>query len=239
MLKAWWTNIKQIPYLDVNWLIIWISIYLSFIFLDIAFPGWPVTSLLKYIGIFLCVVYVFTKYHSDLMLILALLFTFIADTILIWTSWTVAGVYIFSLAQLMHFLRLCKARLEYIFAWVAIASFVFAIAIIQGCIPIYAIAIIYTAILLSNFYLAANHFQHHKSDFKARCAYYGFASFVCCDICVTIRFLSLGGLITTTVIPVLEFWVWLFYYPSQVLIANSSTMPLSLKVPKNLRNKSV
>ena len=239
MLKTWWEDIKRIPYIDMNWLIVWISIYLSFILLDIFFPGWPATSLLKYTGIFLCVIYAYKKYNSDLMLILALLFTFIADTILVWTNWTVAGVYIFCFAQFMHFLRLNKARLKYVFVWAAIVSFAFAIAVIEGCLPIYAIASIYTIILISNLYLSASHLQHHKTDFKARCAFYGFAAFACCDICVTIRFLSLDGLISSDIMPIVNFLIWLFYYPSQVLIANSSTFSPSLETLKNLRKKSV
>lgn len=235
MLKTWWEDVKRVPYLDANWLIVWIFIYAGFIFLDIFFPGWFATSLLKYMGIFLCVVYAYTKYNSDLMLTFALLLTFVADTILVWTDWTVAGVYVFCFAQFMHLLRLSKARLEYIFAWAAIVSVAFAIAVIQGCEPIYAISSIYAIILTSNLYLATHRFRHRKTDFKARCAFYGFIAFICCDICVATRFLALDGYITTSVIPIVGFLVWLFYYPSQVLIANSSTMAPSPKVAKNLR----
>ena len=235
MFKTWWEDIKRIPYLDANWLLIWIFIYVGFLFLDIFVPGWFGTNLLKYTGIFLCVVYAYTKYNTDMMLILALLFTFLADTMLVWTNWTVAGVYIFCFAQFMHLLRLSKAKLEYIFAWASIVSIAFAIAVIQGCQPIYAIASIYALILSCNLCLATGRYRRHKTDFKARCAFYGFIAFICCDLCVATRFLALDGRLTLAVLPVVNFLVWLFYYPSQVLIANSSTMSPARPPAKNLR----
>ena len=170
-----------------------------------------------------------------IMLSLALLFTFMADTILVWTEWTVAGVYIFCFAQFMHLLRLCKAKFEYIFAWAAFISVVFAFAIIQGCKPIYAIASVYGLVLFSNLYFATNRFLSHKNDFRSRCAFYGFVAFVCCDFCVATRFLALDGYLTLNVLPIVNFLIWIFYYPSQVLIANSSTMHPSERLAKNLR----
>ena len=235
MFKTWRQDIKRIPHIDANWAVIWMSIFACFLILDIFFPGWPGTSLIKYTGIFLCVIYAYTKYNDDTMLTLALLFTFMADTVLVWTNWLVAGVYIFCFAQFMHLLRLCKARLEYIFAWAAFVSVAFAAAVIQGCKPIYAIACIYGLILVSNLYFATNHFLRRKADFKARCAFYGFIAFFCCDFCVAMRFLSLDGQLPTSVLPIASFLVWIFYYPSQVLIANSSTMPPTPKAVKNLR----
>ena len=235
MLKTWREDVKRIPNIDANWIVIWVSIFCGFLLLDVFFPGWFGTSLLKYMGILLCVVYAYTKYNSDIMLSLALLFTFMADTILVWTEWTVAGVYIFCFAQFMHLLRLCRAKFEYIFAWAAFISIAFAFAIIQGCKPIYAIASIYGLILFSNLYFATNRFLSHKNDFRSRCAFYGFVAFVCCDFCVATRFLALDGYLTLAVLPIVNFLIWIFYYPSQVLIANSSTMHPSERLAKNLR----
>ncbi|MBR6168857.1 hypothetical protein IKQ74_02845 [Candidatus Saccharibacteria bacterium] len=235
MLKTWWGDIKQISNIDASWAVIWISIYCGFLLLDVFFPGWFGTSLLKYIGILLCVIYAYTQYSTDIMLSLALLFTFMADTVLVWTEWTVAGVYIFCFAQFMHLLRLCKAKFEYIFAWAAFVSIAFAIAVIQGCKPIYAIASIYALVLFSNLYFATCRFIDHKTDFKSRCALYGFIAFVCCDVCVATRFLALDGYLTLAVLPIVNFLVWVFYYPSQVLIANSSAMSPTPRLVKNLR----
>ena len=129
MFKTWWEDLKRIPYVDMHWALIWALIYISFLLLDIVFPGWFGTNMIKYIGIFLCVVYAYSKYSTDLMLIIALLLTFFADTILVWTDWAVTGVYIFCFAQFMHLLRLSKAKLEHIFAWAAAVSIVFAVLV--------------------------------------------------------------------------------------------------------------
>ncbi len=235
MFKTWWEDLKRIPYVDMQWALIWALIYISFLFLDIVFPGWFGTNMIKYIGIFLCVVYAYTKYSTDLMLIFALLLTFLADTVLVWTDWVVAGVYIFCFAQFMHLLRLSKARLEHIFSWAAAISILFAILVIQGFQPIYVIASIYAIVLVSNLYLATNRYRQHRTDFKARCAFYGFVTFVCCDCCVATRFLALDGHLTVAVLPMVNFLVWVFYYPSQVFIANSSTMARTPRAAKHLR----
>lgn len=235
MFKNWWDDLKRIPYLDVQWVATWIAIYVSFLLLDIFFPGWPPTNMIKYIGIFLCVVYAYTKYNNDIMLTIALLFTFFADTILVWTNWLVAGVYIFCFAQFMHFLRLSRAKIEHIFTWAAIVTLAFGIAIVYGLEPIYAIGSIYAVILSSNLYLATVRYREHKNDFRARCAFYGFIAFICCDCCVALRFFALDSVLPLFILPVVNFLVWVFYYPSQVLIANSSTMPEAHKIVKSLR----
>ena len=235
MLKAWWEDIKRIPYLDTNWVVIWISIYASFILLDMFFPGWIGTNLIKYTGILLCVIYAHAKYPNDLRLIFALLFTLIADTLLVWTSYTVVGVYVFCIAQLLHLLRLTKARIEVIFTWIAAVSLVLAFAVVQGLMPLIAIASVYAVLLISNLVTATTRFHENKTSFRARCAFYGFIAFICCDICVAINSLAPYGAFPMAVIPTTSFLIWFFYYPSQVFLANSSTMPPAHKLVKSLR----
>lgn len=237
MFKNWWEDFKRIPYLDAQWVAVWITIYVSFLLLDIFLPGWPPTNLIKYIGIFLCIVYAYAKHNNDIMLTIALLFTFFADTILVWTDWLIAGVYIFCFAQFMHFLRLSRAKIEYIFSWAAIVTITFGIAIVFGLEPIYAIGSIYAIILCSNLFLSYTRYREYRNDFRARCAFYGFIAFICCDCCVALRFFALDGFLPIRILPTVNFLVWTFYYPSQVLIANSSTMPEVHKTAKNLRKQ--
>ena len=125
----WWDDFKRISYVDTKWLAVWIFIYLAFLSLDVFFPEFWGSSLLKYVGIFLCSIYAYQKYHNDSMLILALFLTFLADTILVWTTWEIVGVYVFCFAQLMHLLRLSKAKLEIIGAYAAALGFFAALAI--------------------------------------------------------------------------------------------------------------
>ena len=236
MLKTWWDDLDNATRRDAHWVIAWATIYVSFIILDILIPNWPGTALIKYLGIFLCIVYAYGKYPSDLMLVLALFFTFLADTILVWTPWTVAGVYIFCFAQFMHFLRLSGARMAHIFTCAAIVSMAFAAAIIQGLHPIYAIGSIYALILCCNAYTATKRYLKNRQDFHARCTFYGFCAYVCCDLCVTLRYFALHGILSTFILPVVSYLVWVFYFPSQVLIANSTTLPEPAKRAKSLRN---
>lgn len=220
---TWWKDYQRISYVDPHWLIIWISIYVAFLCMDIFLPGFAGSPLLKYIGIFLCVIYANQKYHTDYNLQLALLFTFLADTILVWTPYTIAGVYVFCFAQFMHLTRLTKLPYISLCIYAGGLSLFFALAIANGLDPIYAVATVYGIQLICNVVMSVKLWRANSKHFRTRCAFYGFVTFLCCDICVALRFLALDGALPAAIIPTAAFLVWVFYYPSQVLIANSST----------------
>ena len=69
---TWWKYYQRISYVDPHWLIIWVAIYITFLCLDIFLPGFWGSALIKYIGIFLCIIYAHQKYHDDYNLQLAL-----------------------------------------------------------------------------------------------------------------------------------------------------------------------
>lgn len=222
-IKTWFEDFKRLGTVDMHWLVIWIMIYVGFLTLDVFFPTlWIPSALLKYLGIFLCIVYAHQKYDSDYMLELALLFTFLADTILVWTPHALPGVYVFSFAQFMHFMRLTKLPRRALSIYAAVISLFFAITITIGLHPLYAIATVYGLLLICNVVTATNNYRENHKDFRARCAFYGFIAFICCDFCVAARFLMLNGTIAANALPIVALLVWVFYYPSQVLIANSS-----------------
>ena len=220
---TWWKDYQRISYVDPHWLIIWVAIYVAFLCMDIFLPGFAGSPLLKYIGIFLCVVYANQKYHTDYNLQLAILFTFLADTILVWTPYTIAGVYVFCFAQFMHLTRLTKLPYISLCIYAGGLSLFFALAIANGLDPIYAVATVYGIQLICNVVMSVKLWRANSKHFRTRCAFYGFIAFLCCDICVALRFLALDGSLPATIIPTVAFLVWVFYYPSQVLIANSST----------------
>ena len=220
---TWWKDYQRISYVDPHWLIIWVAIYVAFLCMDIFLPGFAGSPLLKYIGIFLCVVYANQKYHTDYNLQLALLFTFLADTILVWTPYTIAGVYVFCFAQFMHLTRLTKLPYISLCIYAGGLSLFFALAIANGLDPIYAVATVYGIQLICNVVMSVKLWHANSKHFRTRCAFYGFVAFLCCDICVALRFLALDGALPAAIIPTVAFLVWVFYYPSQVLIANSST----------------
>lgn len=220
----WWKDIKRISYIDTRWLIIWVAIYISFLLLDILFPNFWGSALLKYLGIFLCIIYANQKYSKDYTLELALLFTFLADTILVWTPYTLAGVYVFCFAQFMHLTRLTKLSQSALGIYALALSVFFALNIANGLEPIIAVATVYGLELICNIVMSVKNYRKDKKNFRARCAFYGFICFFCCDLCVALRFLAINNYLSATLIPLTSFLVWVFYYPSQVLIANSSTM---------------
>lgn len=238
-LKTWLKDLRRLSRVDINWFIIWVGIYLGFLTLDIFYPDfWIASSILKYVGIFLCVVYAHHKFPKDYMLQLALLFTLLADTILVWTPHAIAGVYVFSFAQFLHLMRLTKLPRRALSIFAAMISFFFAITIACGLTPIYAIATLYGIELICNLVMAISNYRENRDDYHARCAFYGFAAFICCDACVALRFLAINGAISTVGLPIIALLVWVFYYPSQVLIANSSSYKPS-KRQKFAKNKSI
>ncbi len=228
---TWWKDYRRLSYADIRWLIIWIAIYVTFLILDIILPNFLGSALLKYIGIFLCIVYANQKYSKDYNLQLALLFTFLADTILVWTPYAIAGVYIFCIAQFLHLTRLTKLPNSTLGVYTLILSLFFAINIVYGMKPIYAIATVYGIELICNIWMSISNYRKNKTHYQTRCACYGFIAFFCCDLCVALRFMALDGVLPLALIPVTSFLVWVFYYPSQVLIANSSL----LKIAKSKR----
>jgi hypothetical protein len=105
-----------------------------------------------------------------------------------------------------------------------ILTFIFGICVALGLEPFYAIATVYAIELISNVTVSAQRYSSEQKSFRARCGFYGFVAFLCCDICVALRFLAMQGSLPDDIIPLVSYLVWVFYYPSQVLIANSSIM---------------
>lgn len=207
---------------DKHWLIVWIFIYVGFLTLDIFFPNYWTSSLLKYIGIFLCVVYAHKKYRNDTKLILALFLTLLADTVLVWTDMTALGVFIFCFAQFMHFLRLTRLSKKHLGAFTLVISLLTIISALHGDRIIYSLAALYGGLLITNLAMSASRYREDCKDICVRCAFYGFIAFICCDLCVGLRYVMLDGAMPADILPVVAILVWAFYYPSQVLLANSS-----------------
>lgn len=214
---------------DKRWLIVWIFIYIGFLTLDIFFPNYWGSALLKYTGIFLCVVYAYKKYRNDTKLILALFLTLLADTVLVWTDMTVLGVFIFCFAQFMHFLRLTRLSKKHLGAFTLVISLLTIVSAFHGDRIIYSLATLYGGLLISNLAMSASRFHEDRQNICARCAFYGFIAFICCDFCVGLRYVMLDGAVPADILPVVAVLVWAFYYPSQVLLANSSLYKESVK----------
>ena len=224
LIGRFWADLRRLPSVDLVWLGIWSLIYLGFLLLDFLLPSFWGASVLKYVGIFLCLVYAYQKFKTDYLLILALLFTFLSDTILVWTHWELAGVYCFCFAQFFHIMRLSKSHPKFLIMYFLVVFLLFTFAILQGISPLYSIAIIYAGSLLSNVILSRAWYLRERHNFRARCAFYGFLLFLACDICVGLQHLMLDGVFPAQLLPLISYLVWFFYYPSQVFLANSSNL---------------
>ena len=208
--------------------LIWLAIYLSFLTLDIIFIDTFLSTSIKYFGIALNLFFVHQFYKKDPLLALALAFTLLADTILIWLNAKPLGVYAFVFAQFFHTARLAKTTPKFFQHYLIGAFIVFSFATFAGLQPIYAIALIYGATLLTNLLLSVKWYRSSPKIPAAACAALGFLLFLFCDILVASEFML-------SAIPTrlgLSFFVWLFYYPSQVLISNSSTTPIRKKTER-------
>jgi hypothetical protein len=224
MLKKVLGDFKRLPEVDRTWFAIWCVIYISFLGLDFVAPEFWGATLIKYVGIFLCVVYAYQKFPADYLLILALLFTFLADTILVWTDWAILGVYAFCFAQFFHIARFTRSQPKFLIFYFLGVFLVAAFAVLQGVSPIYAVATIYGLSLLGNLCLSFSWYRSDKNNFRARCAFYGFALFLLCDVSVATQYLARDELLPVVILPLVSYLVWMFYYPSQVLISNSSNL---------------
>ena len=258
--------INYIASIDKIWLLIWSTIFISFVLLDSFFQSFyplrnvsyhltigshivalPIiqngtflgVTLLKYSGILLSYFYARKKFPKDYTLHIALLFTLLADTILTFDSISIFGVLVFCLAQYFHIARFAKVRPKFFISW----TFFMLLLLIFGWfnqIPdMYVLAFIYATSLLQNLILTHRWWKESKSNPAASdreivastCAFAGFILFILCDLNVAVSYLSVTAVLPIALARYANFFAWLFYYPSQVLISNSSTS--KIQKPKN------
>lgn len=191
----------------------------------------------KYVGMLLCLIFAvyecFFGGKDSLIVLFAIFFTIIADYFLLvkndFYEWGVAA---FIVAQTAYFIRLIfwqnKRRLLWTAARIIIAA--------AACIAVAAAQINQTLIYLVAVYASLfliNVIESYTlfcGGIKMKVFAVGLTLFVCCDICVLLynlgSFVSVGYGEQTA-----EFFVklsWIFYLPSQCLIALSSAPDESL-----------
>jgi hypothetical protein len=206
-------------------------IYVIFILFDLFQIAPHLSAALKYAGIAICLAYVLNKYRNDHNLIAALFFTVIADTILVWTHYEVAGVIIFCLAQFFHAKRIHNLRTIYFFGFLIFLAIIMVVAYLYNFVPIYTVATLYAFLLVFNLISAIMYRKNHQSK-AAIYLKYGFITFVACDICVALRHVIMDGLALDLILPIVSFLVWIFYLPSQALLSHSS-LPVT-RLQKNI-----
>ncbi len=208
---------------DRRWLITWATIYTSFMLIDAFNYNSPIATIIKYSGIFLCFLYSMLKYHKDHLLHLALFFTLLADAVLIFDNTSPLGVLLFCFAQFFHIARLSTVSfdLRALIFYLIIVACILGIGFTMDLPIMYPLAGTYGATLITNVYIAF-HWHKNAKTIASTCAVFGFTLFLCCDTCVAISYLATTHVLPFFLVNLANYFAWTFYYPSQVLISNSS-----------------
>lgn len=210
------------------WPAIWAWIYLANLVLGFVSPNSTTLMVIRVGGIFLCLAYAVIRFPKDHLLHLALLATSIADVLLAANNTAEIGIFIFLIAQVIHLVRLDggkRARTPLIiFCIIGILALIGNLYF-QNVQIIYVICGFYLATILMNIYFSYQWYVHESENLRAFIALLGFALFLCCDICTAISYLSLNHMILALFYTPANYFAWLFYYPSQILVSNSSKCP--------------
>jgi len=210
-----------------QWYICFGLIYVGFLSLAAFFPDFWGVTLLRYTGVALAFVYAYKKFVRDYLLQLALAITLLADTILIIDNVSLVGVLIFCVAQMTHTMRFLQIRTQDIW-WYGVSAIIVAVLVFFGVLPpIVGAASFYGVTLGTNFYLALRWYKK-KPCVGSWCAKFGFLLFICCDVCVAGSYFSLTGVLPATIYVFANYFAWMFYFPAQILIANSSKLNKSV-----------
>ncbi len=81
---------------------------------------------------------------------------------------------------------------------------------------------LYITALLTNLLSCAYWRREQPRSLPANCALAGFSLFLCCDICTGISYLSFTAALPAFLYLPANFFAWFFYYPSQILVSNST-----------------
>ena len=203
-------------------------IYLIFNILSLTLPGDPIY--LKYAGILLCLAMtgLFVYFHRDkdsALLCFALFFTAVSDLfILVLDKYYEVGLVTFIITQSAYIYRLYSDRLKKI--WISLVVRVAVIAVILGVVGgLSGISFLLVEVGIYIVMLAGNVVDAFLLCRKSRenlLFALGLLLFLCCDICVGLHNGSMVGLnLAESTRSVIQFLIWFFYLPAQVLIVLS------------------
>lgn len=220
-----------------SWLVAWILLFVAINLCDLGTltgrfePAEIYFTIFKVSSVILCFVYTVLYFPRDRLLQASMLATCLADIVLAINNTLVAGVEIFLVAQVLHLARLEWPRLEQPIVTVSLLA---AICIILDCMfpiipPMYLICFFYVIAIISNLLASWRWCVLEPHSLRARLCFGGFVLFLFCDICTGLSYLSLNQILPAYLYLPANFFAWFFYFPSQVLLANSSKQAASSK----------
>ena len=205
------------------------AIYITFNILSAVLPNDPIY--LKYTGVLLClaaaaVSIYFFRDTDAVILTCALIYTAISELfILVMDTHYDVGMVTFIMAQITYLYRLYKDRIKKI--WLTVAVRIALTAVIMGIVGgLAAINLLIVEVCIYIVMLAGNCVDAFLLCRRSRqnlLFALGLLLFLCCDICVGLD--NAGSVIglnfPSAFINVIQYLIWVFYMPSQVLIACS------------------
>lgn len=205
-------------------LIIIALLYAAFLTMDLCLTNGSTSSMLKYCAVLLCLTIAVLSYKNPYSkqdckaLITAMLFTALADYLLLFTSKTTIGVMVFCIAHLAHIARINKSAFKAgVVIYLMAAVLLSALAAIGLTLPyLYIACAIYVALILTATITAFRADMPKRNLILIRT---GMVLFVLCDICVALfNVLHAGGMFYEAALLL----IWLFYVPSQISLALSA-----------------
>ena len=178
------------------------------------------TVLLKYGSILLCLLFsvLWSVRGGDKLVTAALVFTLGADTfLLLLDAWYLAGVLLFCAVQGLYLVRICRAnggRTLWPLRLGLLALALWVLARLEMLSLLNGVAALYFTTFLCNVIQSLS-----LRGTQLRLFSLGLILFLCCDVCVGA--FNQPALVPAGVFSFAQVGMWLFYLPSQVLIALS------------------
>lgn len=233
------------------WITLWSLMFIYFFTIDLLnlllgehlIPHFllDTASLVKVCTIFTCFFYVSFFAPKDYLLRFALLFTFLADIVLLYNNISPIGITIFCLAQYFHIARYASLNPKIFILWSILNLLILSLTKITDIPSLYSAVFIYANTLILNLILAHYWIKREVPEFRraALCNFLGFTLFICCDLTVVISYFARINLLPSFLFAPANFVCWLFYFPSQILLTNSSLMTTPYYEPFNIKLKDL
>ena len=207
------------------------GIFVAFNIIVAVQPSDPVY--LKYAGVLLCLAaaasFIYFYKKDAVILTCALVFTAISDYfILVIDAYYEIGVTTFFIAQVFYLYRLYEGRLNRIHITliaraVLTAAVLIILAVFASLNYLLVIVTLYFVMLCVN---CADAIIICRGGRKSALFAIGLLLFVCCDVCVGLHNFgsTLGVTLPRGVLTFVQYAIWVFYLPSQVLITCSANV---------------
>lgn len=204
------------------WIFIWLAIYASFLLLDLILPPDSLAvGIIKVTGLIINIIYVSKLFPSDRLLQFTLLLTLISDFALIIFNSPTPGLFCFCIVQALYFTRLTSKPLKTIAPFVLTSCLILLVSFIFRYDPIIPIATQYGLTIAANLVLSIHQYIKTKTKIS-RFVMCGFILFSICDCFVMLSFLTRTDFLPIPHNHLFDYLAWAFYYPSQILLANSA-----------------